>query len=351
MSNKDQAVPFTTPTGRLLWGNLYEPKTEDFEGNPMLIKSGPDAGKPTQAYEFGVAFPKNGTTHFSQMPANADGSPGLGLVVWQTGHRDHPQMAQRPDFSWKITDGDSKIPGKPYKGKPSPAPCEKEGYPGHWVFSFRSSYPPKIVTSDGSAYILDKDAVVPGDWVQVAGSVVGNTGANAGVYLNHNFVALQYKGVPIVTGKDPKTLGFGGGGVPAGYVAPTGQMAAPPVAGAPAPGGQPAAPVAAAPVPGVPAVNAAPVVPAAGVPAAAAAPLPVASAAQTSPSSPVAVVPHPGILLPPGAPALPVPVPVPLAPPPGPVLSAALAAAGHTWASLLQAGWSEATARAAGHIV
>jgi hypothetical protein len=276
-----------------------------------------------------VAFPKNGTTHFSQMEP--------GLTIWQTGHRDHPQMAQRPDFSWKLVDGDSTLPGKPYKGKPTRPPCEKEGYPGHWVFSFRSSYPPKIVNADGSAYLLDKDAVVPGDWVQVAGSVVGNTGANAGVYLNHNFIALQYKGVPIVTGADPKTLGFGKGGVPQGYVAPTGQMAAPPVAGAPLPGGQPAAPVAAAPVPGAPIAPAtapvtAPIVP-----------------AVISPSSaaPVAVMPHPGILLPPGAPV----VPLPLPPPAGPVLSPALAAAGYTWASLAAAGWTEATARAAGHIV
>lgn len=337
MSN-NQAIPFTTPTGRLLWGNLYEPKTEDFEGNPMLIKSGPDAGKPTQAYEFGIAFPKLGTTHFSQMAANADGSPSLGLIVWQTGHRDHPQLAQRQDFSWKITDGDSNIPGKPYKGKPTKPPCEKEGYPGHWVFSFRSSYPPKIVNADGSAYILDKDAVVPGDWVQVAGSVVGNTGANAGVYLNHNFVALQYKGVPIITGADPKTLGFGKGGVPTGYVAPTGSLAAAPIAaGAQAQGGQPAAPVAAAAVPAVPAASAVPAATTAVVPAAVPAASTAVSVAQTSPSS---VVPHPGILTPPaGAPV------VPVAPPAIVVLLP-----GVTWEQLQANGWTVESARAARHI-
>jgi hypothetical protein len=325
MSN-NTASPFTTPTGRLLWGDLYTPKTEDFEGNPMVIKSGPDQGKPTQTYEFGIAFPKNGTTHFSQMAANADGSPGLGLLVWQTGHRDHPEMAKRPDFSWKVTDGDSTMPGKPYKGKPTKAPCEKEGYPGHWVFSFRSSYPPKIVNADGSAYLIEKEAVVPGDWVQVAGSVVGNTGANAGVYLNHNFVALQYKGVPIVTGADPKTLGFGKGGVPQGYVAPTGQMAAAPIAaGNPQPGGQP-----------VPAVAAAP------VPAAAAAVAPVPATAQAAPAviSPSSVVPHPGILTPPaGAPV------VPMAPP-----AIVVKLAGITWDQLLANGWTVESARAAGHI-
>jgi hypothetical protein len=316
---QQQALNFTTPTGRIVWGSLYEPRTEDFEGNPMLIKSGPDAGKPTQAYEFGVAIPKNGTTHFSQTE--------FGLLIWQAGHAAHPLSAQRQDFSWKTQDGDSTLPGKPYKGKPTRPPCEKEGYPGHWVFSFRSSYPPKIVNADGSAYLLDKDAVVPGDWVQVAGSVVGNTGANAGVYLNHNFVALQYKGVPIVTGADPKTLGFGKGGVPHGYVAPTGQMAAPPVAGAPLPGGQPAAPVAAAPVPGAPIA-----------PATAPVTAPIAPAV-ISPSSaaPVAVVPHPGILLPPGA---------PVAPPPAIVVLLS----GVTWGQLKANGWTEDAARAAGHI-
>ena len=230
-------------------------------------------------------------------------------------------------------DGDSNIPGKPYKGKPSRPPCEKEGYPGHWVFNFRSSYAPKIVNADGSAYILDKEAVVPGDWVQVAGSVVGNSGANAGVYLNHNFIALQYKGVPIVTGADPKTLGFGGGGVPAGYVAPTGQMAAAPsAAGAQAQGGQPAAPVAAA---AVPAVAAAPVT------------APVTAPAAPAVTSPSSVTPHPGILHPPaGAPVVPVAAAaVPVAPPAIQVLIA-----GVTWDQLVTNGWNETTARAAGHI-
>lgn len=323
-----QSTPFTTATGRLLWGSLYTPKTEDFDGNPLTIKSGPDVGKPTQYFEFGVAFEKvPGHTHFSQFP--------LGLLAWQAGHAAHPASAQRPDFSWKIKDGDSAVPGRPYKGKPGRAPKDIEGYPGHWVFTFRSSYAPKVVNADGSAYILDKEAVVPGDWVQVSGTISGNSGASPGIYINHNFVALQYKGVPIQTGADPKTLGFGGGARPAGYVAPTGQMAAPPVAGAQAPGGQPAAPVAAAPVP---AVGVAPVSAPAGVPAV---------PAVTSPSS---VTPHPGILTPPaGAPVVPAAPVAAYVPPAPPAIVVKLP--GVTWDALVANGWTEATARAAGHIV
>lgn len=337
-----QSTPFTTATGRLLWGSLYTPKTEDFDGNPLTIKSGPDAGKPTQYFEFGVAFEKvPGHTHFSQFP--------LGLLAWQAGHAAHPASAQRSDFSWKIKDGDSAVPGRPFKGKPGRAPKDIEGYPGHWVFTFRSSYAPKVVNADGSAYILDKEAVVPGDWVQVSGTISGNSGASPGIYINHNFVALQYKGVPIQTGADPKTLGFGGGQRPAGYVAPTGQMAAPPVAGAQAQAGQPAAPVGAAAVPAVP-VNAAPVGAVAVAQGAAPAGYQTASIAQTSPSSPVAVAPHPGILHPPAGapvvPAAPAPAYVPPAPP-----AIVVKLSGVTWEQLLANNWTEATARAAGHIV
>lgn len=331
-----KSTPILTSTGRLLWGSLYEPKTEDFEGNPLVIKSGPDAGKPTQYFEFGLAFEKQPSDNGHW------GNTALGNVIWNAGHAAHPHAAPHPDFSWKVTDGDSKKPGKPYKGKPGRAPCEKEGYPGHWVFSFRSSFAPKVVNADGSAYILEPGAVVPGDWVQVSGTVQGNTGATPGVYLNHNIVALQYKGIPIVTGVDPKTVGFGQGPRPAGYVAPTGSMSAPPVAGALPPGGQPAVNAGAPNVPAVP-----------GVPGS----VPVTSPTVPGVTSPsnvpapgvpqVAVTPQPGFL----HPATGVPTaPVPLAPvvAVGPVMTAK--AGGATWAQFQAQGWTVEAARAQGYV-
>ena len=220
--SKFTPTPFLTSTGRLLWGDLYTPRTTDFDGNPLVTKSGPNAGAPRVVFDFGVAFAKRpGETHFGQSE--------LGAIIWAQGHKDHPQSAPRPDFAWKVTDGDSQVYGKPYKGK-STRPCDKEGYPGHWVFSFGGGDAPRIVNHDGSAYILDKDAVQAGDCVQVSGSVVGNEGASPGVYLNHRFVSFQgpHRDGRIVQGADPKTLGFGAGPQFPGQIAmPAGAMAAP----------------------------------------------------------------------------------------------------------------------------
>jgi hypothetical protein len=294
---------FVTDTGRLLWGDLYTPKTTDYDGNPLVIKSGIDAGKPTQRIEFGLAIAKRpGETHYSQSK--------LGAIIWVEAHKAHPLSAARDDFASKVTDGDSTKPGKPRNGKPGRRPCDKEGYPGHWVFTFGGSFLPKVVNANGSAYILEKDAVQPGDYVQVAGSVAGNTGATPGVYLNHNFVSLQAKGERIISGPDPGTLGFGATPLPAGYAPPTGAMSAPP-----------------APLPPPPAAPA-PVPPAAPAPA------------------PVAVQPAPSFIAPP-APGL-APPPAPPAPAAGPVMTKA--ANGVLYAQFIAAGWNDTTLRNAGYL-
>lgn len=299
------ATNFRTQTGRVVWGSMYEPITEDFDGNPMTVKSGPDIGKATQRFEFGVAFAKRpGETHWAQCE--------LGALVWAQGHKDHPQAAQRPDFAWKVTDGDSTIPGRGWKGRPGVAPNTKPGFPGHWVFKFSSSYAPKIVNQNGSAYLLEKDAVRPGDFVQVAGSTAGNTGATPGVYINHNFVAFQGHSPDgyIVTGPDPKDLGFGAGPQPAMSQVPVGAMAAPP---APLPAPAPSMPAPAAPAP--------------------------------APAPQTAVAPHPAILLP----AIPPAPPAAPAPPAGPVMTAK--AAGATYQQFVANGWTDANLRQQGYIV
>lgn len=334
MSQK-QNVPFLTPAGRMLWGSLYEADTTDFEGNTLKPN---DDGTPGLRYGFGFAIPK--TAEDQGHWANT----AFGRILYDAGKRDHPLSADRDDFSWKVADGDSTRPGKPYKGKPGRAPCEKEGYPGHWVFSFGGSYAPKVVNANGSAYIIEPNAVVPGDWIQVAGSTRGNDGATPGIYVNYDVISLQWKGVPIVTGVNPASIGFGNVAKPSSFVAPTGSMIAPPVAGAPAPVGQPVGHA------GVP--NAAAGIP---VPASVPATSPGAPAA-ISPSRPVMPVPQVPVQARPGflasaVPAAPV-APVPVAPvPTGPMLNPALAAQGVTWEAMLAQNWTVETARAAGHLI
>jgi hypothetical protein len=215
-------------------------------------------------------------------------------------------------------------------------PCDKEGYPGHWVFTFRSGFPIKFVNSDGSAYLLDKGAVKCGDYVQVAGSVVGNTGKSPGVYLNHTIVSLQGLGEAITGGPDPKTLGFGQGAQPEGMTA-VGALrtgSAPPTP--PAAGATPAAPGAGStppppggsspPPPGNAAPPQVPVQPAAGF----------VGANNGAPPPPGASSPPP----PPGG--------APAAPPAGPKMTAK--AAGQSYAAFIAANWTDALLKQHGYM-
>ena len=315
---------FRTRTGRIVFtgadngtNSLYDPCTKDFDGNPL---GNNEDGSPKVAFRFGLAIPKMpGESHWAYSEE--------GKVIWAQGHADHPQAAGGSDFSWKVTDGDSAT--KTAKAKT--APKDKEGYPGHWVYTFNSSYPIKFVNADGSAYLLDKGAVKCGDYVQVAGSVVGNTGKSPGVYLNHNVVSLQGLGQAIMGGVDPKTLGFGSGPQPAGMM-PVGSMHT---------GGQPPPPA-----PG----GAQPLPPAPG----GGHPPPPAPAASTIPAVPqVPVTPAPGFVpgtAPPAPGAAPPPPPAATpAPPTGPQMTAK--AAGMSYASFIAAGWTDATLKANGYML
>lgn len=285
-----EAKTITTPVGRLVGGSLYEPNTTDYDGKPLVVKTGPNAGQPRQDFSFGVALPKSpGVTHWSQ---EAWGAP-----IWAEGHAAFPNgEAQRPDFAWKITDGDSAIPNK--RGK---KPCDREGYPGHWVIYFGGGYAPRVYNADGSQQIMEPGAVKLGYYVQVFGSFSDNKpSASPGMYINHSMVALAAYGPEIVVGPDVSAAGFGQG------------VALPPGASATPPAGNfnPASPP---PLP-------------AGMPPAPPAP-PVANTAPPAP--PVAVAPNPGILTP---------------PPVGDARNAKLTAAaqGARYEDLIAAGWTDA---------
>lgn len=304
MSNAKREF-FTTPIGRLVWGSLHVAQTKDADGKPLVIKSGPDAGKPTKRWAFGLAIPKGPEQHWNQTP--------WGALIWNTAVAAWPggQM-QQPTFAFKVTDGDSQIPNKKMK-----KPCDQEGYKGHWVLSFSSSFPPSTHNANGTAPV-PAESIKTGYYVQVAASVSGNESTqNPGMYLNPSMVALAGYGEEITSGPDPTAAGFG-----QGVVAPVGMSAAP-IAALPATG---AAPAAAVPLP-----VAAPAVPL---------PAPVAAPA----AAPVPVVPSPAILSPPAVAAAPPP------PPAGPTVIAAKAGAGVTWDMLVAKGWTEALARQHGLI-
>lgn len=276
------------PVGRLVWGSLHEPQTKDANGNPLTIKNGPDAGKPTKRWSFGVAIPKQpGEAHWNATP--------WGATIWQLAHTMWPQgQADWPKFAYKVKDGDSTERNE--KGR---VISEAAGHAGHWVVSFSSSFPPKVCDARGTRDLTEAEvkAIKRGYYVQVYGTIDSNNNAQKpGMYVNHDRVAFAGYGDEIHTGVDPSTLGFGQGPTPAGMsAAPVSSMQPPP------------APVA----PSVPPPSA---------------PTPAAVA----PPPPTPVRPHPGITAP---------------PPPVPAWKGP---AGTTQAAYAAAGWSVEQMRAAG---
>lgn len=289
MSNKEY-VYFTTPAGRYVSGSIDQPKTKDHKGNPLIIKKGNDAGKPTQKFDFGIAIPKRGEASFKDA-AWCKPILDAALKAWPNG------QWQLPAFSWKIIDGDSTVPNTKMK-----RPCDSEGYPGHWIIYFSSNKAPQTVDRTGNSQI-DPKSIKKGDWIQVAGSTIGNGDTDKpGMYMNHSIVSFQWAGDPISSGPDPSTMGFGATPPPAGAsMTPTGSFVAP------------APVVVVAPPPAVP-----------------------APAQVAAPAAPVPVVPHTAILSPP-------------APPAGPKMTAK--ANGISYQDYVNNGWTDALLIQHGYMV
>lgn len=289
------------PPGRVVAGSLYDASDKDADGKPRIVKTGANAGQATQQYFFAVAYTKTpGVSHWAHEPWGAE--------IWAIGNACSPGIAQNPAFAWKIVDGDSQIPNK--KGV---KPCDRPGYKGSWVVSYASTFAPKIVNFDSSAYLLDKGVVMPGDFVQCSAVVDGNQSTqNPGIYINHS--GVRYLGQSaegrIQTGTDALKTNWGTYAVPTGLIAGS---SAPPAAPGPAP--------APAPLP--------------------LAPAPAPAPAPAAPAATLALTPAPAFLA---------------APPPPPAAPAAPAApvrkmlGAHTYESLKAANWSDEQMIAAGHM-
>ncbi len=218
-----ERINITSPVGRFVAGNLYKPNDKDFDGKPLVVKTGPNAGQPRVSYFTGLAIPKGGEQHWSQTE--------WGSKIWALGHQAFPQAAQRPDFAWKIDDGDSTIPNKRNR-----RPCDQEGYPGNWILRLNSGFAPKIYFQEGSAWVqnINPDAVKPGYYIQVAFSVDDNGQQNnPGVYLNQQMVAFRGYGAEIAFCPNVEEVGFGMAPLPAAAsavpLAATMPAAAPPL--------------------------------------------------------------------------------------------------------------------------
>lgn len=236
MSN--EITNFLTPVGRLVQGDVFTGKNTDQQGQPLVYKTGAMAGQPRTDYFFALAIAKN--------------DPGLAefmKVITDQAGQDFPHLKGAsgtidfPGFSWKYKDGDDTTPD--VNGRRN---CDREGFPGHYVFSFSGSNAPGVHKRDQSGNIVpivNPEELKKGYYIQVFGSVKGNgQSQKPGVYLNHSMVLLCGYGEEIVSGPDANTV-FGNAPV------------------APLPQGASATPLAAMPAAAAPAsVNAAPQPPA-----------------------------------------------------------------------------------------
>lgn len=367
MSNQQfpDQFPVLFPVARWVTGDMHELKDKlDNNKQPKFFPpTHKKAGQKMQECYFGIAIRKApGQTHWALKPADWDqanpGVPYWGEVIWTTGNAAWPGLCNNaegyitlPTFAWKIEDGDDATP----KGEKQVRNIDKPGHPGNWIVHLKTWKVPSVHTQDGMQVLGDRSVIRRGYYVQVAGSVSGNAQAGKpGVYINHDMVAyVPTEGAEEIRGSgggDPTKVGFGRGALPAGVVAAPLNAAAATFAGAP---GLPAA--GARPLAGLPAGGAALPGARAGLPAgapvlqgASAAGLPAgfpsAGAASQFPSNPVS--PQPGFLQPPAL-ALPVVVAQPVIP----NLAPAVAAAGHTWATLQAAGVTLEVAKANGWVV
>lgn len=319
-----EKVNITSPVARLVAGSLYKPNDKNFDGGQLVYKQGADAGKPRVEYFIAIAIPKTGETHW----ANTE----WGSKIWAVGHKEFPQAALRPDFSWKVEDGDSQIPNKRNR-----KPCEQEGWPGHWIVKLKTSFALSIYKAEGSNWVqlTQPDLVKCGYYLQVGFSVDGNRQENnPGVYLNPNAICFSGYGPEINFGPNVEDYGFGKAAMPAG-------VSQVPLAAAVMPAGAPPPPSGAYPPPP---------------------PAPPVYAG-SPPPPPVQVTPHPQFLqVPPPAPggsaqsAVPASA-VPPAPPSASVTTQSpsrrmTAAAGNvTYESYIKGGWTEAQMLQAGVMV
>ena len=290
------SVEITLPVGRLVGGHpMKSTRNTDKKGIPLFWR---DGVTPSMTSFVAVAIPKAGETNWNetvwgqQIVAEA-------FVAWPNGQH------QYPDFAWKIVDGDSQIPGKPYKGKPGKIPAQSEGYPGNWVI--KASTQLNINCFHVGKYapheqIQNQQEIKPGDYCRIVVTVKGNgiDSETPGMYINPDLFELTRAGQLIQLGDGPDAQAAFGGSAP---VLPANAQLAPeqPLPAA-VPGNPPPMPTPGAPQ-GMPTPGAPQGMPTPGAPQGIL--IPPAPPVEPHPGMPTPgapPAPHPGILAPPVAP-------------------------------------------------
>ena len=213
-------TPILTPVGRMVQGDFFKPNTTDQQGNPLVIKSGPNKGQPRTDYFAAIAFPKTPDTVASVITPMVQQAATSYAALFPRGPEPHNPAGHfgctLPKFSFKIMDGD----GVDDNGKQN---ASKDGFAGHWVVKFSSGFAPQVWTRaknlpDGhpaKALNADPETLVQlqatdaafvkcGFYYRINASIDGNgqqlPGGSPGLYTNYNLVELVAFGEEITKG-------------------------------------------------------------------------------------------------------------------------------------------------------
>lgn len=186
-----------TPVGRIVNGDCVKPQTTDADGNRLVVKKGANIGQPRLSYYVGLAILKT--------------DPGYDKIynkIYNLARIAFPQMFDatgrciRPDFAFKITDGDSTKPDTK-----NIRPCDRIGFPGHWVLHFSNGFPPSYCTRDAQELITDLQIFKRGYYIRIWAQIKSNqTIQKPGVYLNHTKIEFHAYGEEIITGPTNKEV-------------------------------------------------------------------------------------------------------------------------------------------------
>jgi hypothetical protein len=223
-------VEILTPEGRIVEGHPMVWRDQMDDNNKPALK---EDGTKKQTVYVGFAIRKTpGVTDWKAEP--------WGAQIDATAREGYPNgETMRPDFAWKITDGDSTIPNK--RGK---KPCDSEGFPGHWVLRLSTALQPArcfhVGKYDPMQQIQNEKEIKCGDYGRFLILAKDNAPSKSpGVYLNPSMFELIRAGQAIMSDSGPSAAAVFGAPAPAAASAPPAPPAPPsppaPSAAAPAP--------------------------------------------------------------------------------------------------------------------
>jgi len=193
------------PEGRIVGGHPMKknPVTKTNEAGVVVPVMQADGVTPATESYVGFAILKGQETDWKQTP--------WGQLIVSAAQAGWPKGEfNAATFAWKVIDGDSQIPNK--KGK---KPCEREGYPGHWIINGSTRLNVKcfhVGQYDPMQQIQDVNEINPGDYGRlVVQAKANNPSKSPGVYLNPTLFELTRKGPYIDLSGGPSAAEMFGG--------------------------------------------------------------------------------------------------------------------------------------------